>query len=424
MKKLFCACLTAVLAVFASLATRAADWTYDSSAKTITDGEWTLPVTLKNNELMLDSSKKANIAYSGTTGVLDLSKKCDYPIVNLGSETFLGNTDLVEIVLPDGLTELGKYTFRNATNLKKVTPFLPQSLVKIGQATFTGCTSLEGDLDISRPTTSVAFETSNHVGDTGAFRKTKITSANFTGLSTVPDNTFLDCEELKSVVLSENLVSIGGSAFRNCVNLESVEPFLPSTLATLGSSAFYNCQKLTGALFLSNPDSLILGHYNNGSWRSMFVNAQITAVTITAPVTVGDQSYNLDEYMFDGNTLLGEVSLPGNVTAIPAHSFCNCTSLTNLTFSGDMPTIASTTFRGVPAKSMNIHVPRDNASWSVLESDANFTAVTKTDDNMADFNERYPNYPSKPYGLWKVGETTAWVHRYSVSLPGFKIIVR
>lgn len=59
----------------------------------------------------------------------------------------------------------------------------------------------------------------------------------------IGDNSFYNCNNLKSVKVSKSLNHIGTSAFENCTNLESIE-FLDD-LEVIGVRAFKNCTNLT-----------------------------------------------------------------------------------------------------------------------------------------------------------------------------------
>ncbi len=73
-------------------------------------------------------------------------------------------------------------------------------------------------------------------------------------LSINSNSVFADNTNIKSVVLPETLVEIGGRTFQNCTSLEKV--VVPSGVGSVGNRAFLNCVNLDLIIF-ENPDTHI-----------------------------------------------------------------------------------------------------------------------------------------------------------------------
>lgn len=56
------------------------------------------------------------------------------------SEAFMGCTELTEVVIPEGVTEIGMWAFSDCTALTGIT--LPSSVTDIGEDAFYDCDSL------------------------------------------------------------------------------------------------------------------------------------------------------------------------------------------------------------------------------------------------------------------------------------------
>ncbi len=69
----------------------------------------------------------------------------------------------------------------------------------------------------------------------------------------VPEQAFINNYELTSIILPEDVETIGSQAFMNCINLNMIE--FPSALTTIDTYAFYGCSNMKGELIL--PKSLI-----------------------------------------------------------------------------------------------------------------------------------------------------------------------
>ena len=91
-------------------------------------------------------------AFSGCTSltrvdIFDLSAWCkisfDYnanPLCN-GAKLYLNGSELTDITIPSGITEIKDYAFFNCTSLKSIT--IPDSVTSIGEEAFYECTSLK-----------------------------------------------------------------------------------------------------------------------------------------------------------------------------------------------------------------------------------------------------------------------------------------
>lgn len=84
-------------------------------------------------------------------------------------------------------------------------------------------------------------------------------------VTSVGNNAFAECEELKSIKLPVSLKFIGDNAFQYCTCLESVE--FPQQLTSVGCSAFKDCRQLRKLEF---PHSLsYIGDYCFSNCRSL-----------------------------------------------------------------------------------------------------------------------------------------------------------
>ncbi len=105
------------------------------------------------------------------------------------------------------VTTIGNYAFfKNAiTEIH-----LPESIESIGEAAFFGCYNLN----------TISFE-------------------NLTSLAVIGDYSFANCENLKSVIISQPNISIGNYAFSNCFNLSDIT--IPDLTVPVGKLAFFGC---------------------------------------------------------------------------------------------------------------------------------------------------------------------------------------
>lgn len=243
----------------------------------------------------------------------------------LGPLMFVGCTALKQIEIPSSIKEIPGGTFSGCTALEKVV--LNSGLEKIGDSAFSSCESLtsidlpETLLEIGNnaftycPFTIIDFlpNSLKKIGDYAFSRM-------YENLTTVilPDNVetlgagvFQDCNNLKDVTLSKNLKEIGASAFESTA-IETIT--LPETLTTLGYRTFFDCKSLKEIkipeLVTVIPGDCFLG------CSSM--------VSVTLP----DGITHIEDRAFYECNALTNVKLPASLTFLGYESFCNCLSLT------------------------------------------------------------------------------------------------
>ena len=151
-----------------------------------------------------------------------------------------GNLISSDFVIPDGLTTIPNYTFKN---LKITSITIPDSVTSIGVSVFEDCTSL----------TSVTIGDSvTSIGDSAFKNCSSLTSV------TIPDSVtkigheaFYNCSSLTSITIPDSVTSIGVSVFEYCTSLTSVT--IGDSVTSIGYYAFYGCSSLTS---ITIPDSV------------------------------------------------------------------------------------------------------------------------------------------------------------------------
>ena len=122
--------------------------------------------------------------------------------------------EIVKVVLPAGVTSIGRSAFANCVTLEQVD--IPVSVQQIGNQAFVACSALKS-IKIPKGVTSI-----------GEF-------------------TFDFCSSLKSVELPDSLTTIGTYAFGHCASLESVT--IPAKVDMIYMYAFQDCTALKEVRF-------------------------------------------------------------------------------------------------------------------------------------------------------------------------------
>ena len=166
-----------------------------------------------------------------------------------------------------------------------------------------------------------------------AFRNNdNITSFNelqyFTGLTSLNNEEFYDCNYLRSITLPEGLTSIGNAAFQYCNRLTTI--VLPEGLTLIGNYAFYNCDALPSITF---PESL------TSMGEGAFYDCD-ALISITLP----EGLTNIESQTFNSCNALSSITFPESLSSIGSNAFIDCDALTSIVLPEGLTTINYQTF--------------------------------------------------------------------------------
>ena len=132
---------------------------------------------------------------------------------------------------------------------------------------------------------------------------------------------------VEEVVLPTTITSIDNDAFYDCTNLKKVN--IPNSVTSIGDFAFSGCTGLTSIMI---PDSITSIGY------AAFQRTGLTSATIPDSITI------INEETFSGCTDLTSVIIPNTVTKISYEAFSNCSGLTNITIPNSVTIIENYAF--------------------------------------------------------------------------------
>ena len=122
---------------------------------------------------------------------------------------------------------------------------LPDTLTTIGTYAFKNCASL-AEIDISNVTSIGIY----------AFTLSGLTEITIPeAIKTLGNQIFNGCSKLKTVTLHNAITSLGTSLFKDCTSLESIT--LPSSLKTLGTNVFQGCTALKSITIPGNVNPMV-----------------------------------------------------------------------------------------------------------------------------------------------------------------------
>lgn len=167
----------------------------------------------------------------------------------------------------------------------------------------------------------------------------------------VADFSFVQNEQLVSVVIPGSVKSIGLAAFYLCSNLTSV--VISDGVTSIGGNAFARCTSLTTIEF---PDSVtsISGFGNCTSLTSVEFPDGVTSIsgfsgcTSLTSIEIPDSVTSIGENTFYNCSNLSSVTIPGSVTSIGYRAFRDCEKLASVVISDGVTSIGSNAFNNCP----------------------------------------------------------------------------
>ena len=270
--------------------------------------------------------------------------------------------DLTEVVIEDGVTEIGKDVFQGCVGLTNVT--IPDSVKKIGTWSFYMCKGLKnvdipanmeiGDSSFRQSGLEQVTVSGGSVGNY-AFHRSEDLKKITVNCETIGEEAFSGCDYLTDITLGENVKTLGDKAFYTCDALERVE--IPSTVTDIGEKTFYSCPALKEAIIRAGTVKAGT-FYNCRALTTLIISDN---ATLDASFTVGNtyaketletvkiERGEIGISAFNGCTILANVTLGNGVTSIGRNAFLRCKALTSMDIGSSVRTIESYAFSGCEA---------------------------------------------------------------------------
>ena len=289
----------------------------------------TLPTTLK----------VINSAFNGCSGLLEL--ELPNGLTQLGN--MYGCSSLKSLVIPESVTEVGSFgsctqlesitlpsglagrlpDFNGCSNLKSIT--IPDNVIGIDRRNFIGCTQLT---KITIPGTITSFY-SSVFANSGL---TEVTINN--GIREIGENAF-ENTPLTSITFPKTITRISGLGNSNITNIHFAEGAEPTEIA---ENAFYGCKIAT----FNIPASVTT--IKEGA----FQYSSIQEITIPETVTT------IEDRCFNNCNELTKVTLPTNMTELPNSMFWSCSKLKTIQLPSKLEKIGSHAFRDSGINAMQL----------------------------------------------------------------------
>lgn len=236
-------------------------------------------------------------------------------VVGIRERAFYEHKDITHITLPNGLTCITKYLFKDFTSLTEIS--IPDNVIRIENNSFEGCISL---------------------------KKVNLNE----GLMQVYSYAFSGCTSLIEVDFPSSVYHLGRSVFNDCTNLETIN--LPKMLLRINDECFAGCKSLK-RIILPNTLQIIR--------KGAFKQSALEAIDLPDTVEyIGDEAFK--------QTPISEIFLPASVKYIDKNAFIGCRNLSEIVLPETILWIHPKNFSD---HWMKVYVKEYSCAYSVLIND-------------------------------------------------------
>ena len=273
---------------------------------------------------------------------------------------------ITEVVIPEGVTNIGEGIFWDCTGLAEIT--IPAGVTSIDNYAFSGCRNLVA-VSVPESVKSIgvyAFQNCNCL--------TAITIPE--GVMSIGNNTFENCNSLIAITIPEGVMNIGSNAFLGCSGLTSIACNTTTPPAIEDQWSLYGVDK---SIPVYVPVSAVAAYKEAEGWKE-FTNIRPMGTcgeNLTWRITPEDELivegtgemtsapwFDIEEYLYaikkatimEGVTSIADaafhyctalvsISIPESVTSLGYHTFRNCVSLTDVTIPEGVTAIGKEVFQ-------------------------------------------------------------------------------
>ena len=289
-------------------------------------------------------------------------------VTGIGDYAFAGCSSLTSITIPQSVTIIGSNAFYNCSGLMSIT--IPKKVTTIGSSAFYDCSGLiKAEFANIESLCRISFDDSrsnplyyaHRLYIEGQEVKDIVISNSVTSIG---DYVFSNCSNLTSICIPNSVTSIGDDAFKGCSSLEFVT-CMAGSVPIIGSSAFYGVPQSSATLYV--PESSVNAYKAADQWKEFrdikeipvikFVDANVKALCVANWDTSGDGELSMSEaaavtslnqVFEDNNDIVSfdELQYFTGLTSIGNSDFFGCTGLTSLTIGDGVETIDFFAFEG------------------------------------------------------------------------------
>ncbi len=251
----------------------------------------------------------------------------------------------------------------------------------------------------------------------------------FTGLTSISNYAFYNCNNLSgSLYIPNSVTMIGSSAFDGCSGFTG-DLVIPNSVTTIGDRAFSGCSGFTGDLIIPNSVTSIgnSAFYNcSGFTGSLTIGNSVTTIGdyafsgcsgFTGSLTIGNSVTTIGDRAFSGcSGFTGSLSIPNSVTTLGDYAFSSCRGFTgSLTIGNSVTTIGNYAFyycRGLTG-SLTIGNSVTTIGNYAFSGCSGFTGNLTIPNSVNTIGERAFRYCSGFTGSLTIGNSVTTIGNYA-----------
>jgi len=316
-------------------------------------------------------------------------------VETIGASAFYNDNALLSVIIPPSVTSIGTSAFGHCLNLSKITLQDGTTITGAGieaSVEMVYYNTLDFDNTVAGgDNTLTQSEVQEHIGNSGNptaiyanIDVVNISASAFSNnanllflsmsdsVTSIGDQAFSNCNGIGSITLDANIVTLGTSTFNQCTNVTRIS--IGSSVTALPSGIFTSPRlNSTNQITVTMPSSLLSTYNNNDYLPSNPIIVVVVYLTASDDVTltktnVTDQLANITDYSnvyiggnvksigttaFDGIPL-STISIPSSVTEIGVSAFEGITELETLTLNEGLKTIGANAFKGCTNISLSV----------------------------------------------------------------------
>ncbi len=258
-----------------------------------------------------------------------------------------GLNQLTSIALPNTVTKIGEYAFKNCSGLISVT--MEEGVQTIGDDAFGDCTNLP-QIVIPNSVTKIGHD---------AFgRCSNLTTATIGNhVDTIGSDAFISCERLMSIELPTSVSYIGISAFHGCLSMNKaivhstaeLDPLCmillnPQIDTIVAPASIFDIDEYYRLNYVVTKRMKYVRATTGELTEDAFAVIRRSASTLETLDMAGTTNTSLADEAFSNMYRLRALALPSGVTEISYKAAAECVNLTQVTIPASVETIGQRAF--------------------------------------------------------------------------------
>ena len=214
------------------------------------------------------------------------------------------------------------------------------------------------------------------------------------GVTSIGNEAFQSCYNLRNVTIPDSVTSIGGSAFRGCditslkipdgvkyigpcafsdCELETIN--IPNGLAVLDGCVFSGCWRLKQITIPNSVTKIEGGAFQRSGLESIVIPKSVTSIgggvfqecNYLSSVTLPSSIKTIDDSAFLACESLTNIVIPDGIVKIGDSAFYHCKALNSITIPASVKSIGDLAFNGCDALK-DVYYLGTNEQWQEIEN--------------------------------------------------------